>query len=172
MSPKIKICFNKVKDIYVWTYLLSNSNITNKRKVTCTFAAQYSAIQHQYICSTLQYNSVPAYLQHSTEHLQHISGDLHICSTLQYNSNLQYITAEFSTSIFSAQHWTFIAHSRWPAHLQHITVQVSTSTFAVHYSTIQYQHICSTVLNIYSTFQHIYSTFQHILVYHQLQSWD
>ena len=30
------------------------------------------------------------------------------------------------------------------AHLQHSTVQFSTSTFAVHYSTIQYQHICST----------------------------
>ena len=39
------------------------------------------------------------------------------------------------------------------AHLQHSAVQFSTSTFAVHYSTIQYQHICSTVLNIYSTFQ-------------------
>ena len=61
-------------------------NICSTFQVTCTFAAHYSTIQHQYICSTLQYNSVPAYLQHSTEHLQHISGDLHICSTLQYNS--------------------------------------------------------------------------------------
>ena len=53
------------------------------------------------------------------------------------------------------------------AHLQHSAVQFSTSTFAVHYSTIQYQHICSTVLNIYSTFQVTctfaahYSTIQH-----------
>ena len=51
--------------------------------------------------------------------------------------------------------------------MQHSAVQFSTSTFAVHYSTIQYQHICSTVLNIYSTFQVTctfaahYSTIQH-----------
>ena len=64
---------------------------------------------------------------------------------------------------------------RWPAHLQHSTVQFSTSTFAVHYSTIQYQHICSTVLNIYSTFQVTctfaahYSTIQHQYICSTLQ---
>ena len=61
------------------------------------------------------------------------------------------------------------------AHLQHSAVQFSTSTFAVHYSTIQYQHICSTVLNIYSTFQVTctfaahYSTIQHQYICSTLQ---
>ena len=62
--------------------------------------------------------------------------------------------------------------------MQHSAVQFSTSTFAVHYSTIQYQHICSTVLNIYSTFQVTctfaahYSTIQHQYFCSTLQEAD
>ena len=108
------------------------------------------------------------------------------CSRLQSRKNIRHtcILTRSKTSTFGLTYCQIeilqirkkqnIKNKR-TAHLQHSAVQFSTSTFAVHYSTIQYQHICSTVLNIYSTFQVTctfaahYSTIQHQYICSTLQ---
>ena len=124
-------------------------------------------IQHQYICSTLQYNSVPAYLQHSTEHLQHISGDLHI--TVQFSTStlaVHYIKIQYQhiCSTFQVT-CTFAAHKDGDTRSYFIPL---IGLFAVFRTiTAQLQHICCTNTAhlqhqyISAQLQHNYSTFQH-----------